>query len=534
MPASSAAEASRPGMAGLIQESVRRTPGRLAVAVADGSVRLTYRQLDHLAGALAHRLAEAGIPRSSPIAIYCDNRPEFILTLLAAWTAGTAAVPVDPQLPDAEIRARLTAVGAGAVILPRPLLGRYPAAADATPAWVIDVEADHAEVSVTELRRAGRPPAMTHDPDLALLMFTTGSTGTPKIVPLTHANLAASVTGILSTYRLGPGDATLLVMPLHHGHGLIAGLLATLASGGAAHLPAAGRFSAHLFWDEITSADATWFTAVPTIHQILLARAATDHPSAAPPALRFVRSCSAALAPTVLHELEERFHTPVITAYGMTETAHQAASNPLPPDGPRKDDSVGTPTGLRIRIVTSAGTPAATGETGEIHIRGPALTSGYLNDPGTTATSFSDGWFHTGDLGHLDPDGYLFLTGRIKDMINRGGEKIAPQAVDAALLSHPAVQDALTFAAPDPKYGEEVQAAVILHPGRHATEADLRQYCRPRLAPFEVPAKIYFLDHFPHTAKGDPDRHTLATTLTAGVRAIAGSEHRTRGHRGRP
>jgi oxalate---CoA ligase len=523
VPAVSTAAASQPGMAGLIENSIRRTPGQEAIGMADGSMHLSYGQLGQLARVLARRLAQAGIRHADPIALYSDNQPEFVIALLAAWTVGAVVVPIDPQLAPAEVLARLAAVSVRAVVVPHRLRDSYPAEANAAPAWSADIDAAHNDLALAGIRhdprqrgplapnRRARP---ARHPDRALLMFTTGSTGTPKIVPLTHANLAASVAGITSTYHLGPDDATLLAMPLFHGHGLVAGLLATLASGGAAYLPAAGRFSAHRFWDEITTAQATWYTAVPTVHQILLARAATDYPAARPPALRFIRSSSAPLAPAVLHKTEDQFGAPVIPAYGMTETAHQAASNPLPADGPGKDASVGLPTGLQVRIVTSSGNLAAAGETGEVCVRGPALADGYLGDPQATAAAFTGGWFRTGDLGHLDSDGYLFLSGRTKDMINRGGEKIAPQAVDAVLLSHPAVQDALAFAAPDVKYGEDIDAAVILMPGQQATEADLQDYCRARLAGFEIPKKIYFLNRFPRTSKGDGDRRALASALT--------------------
>jgi acyl-CoA synthetase (AMP-forming)/AMP-acid ligase II len=474
---------------------------------------------------LARQLNQAPKSQGAPIGLYCDNCPEFVIGLLAAWTAGAAGVPVDPQLTAPEVRARLNMTGARRVLVPRHLRARYPTGANAITAWTVDIAPDGTEVAISGIdaatgtdrgdsRRPGNAVGPLLQPDVALLLFTTGSTGTPKIVPLTHANLAASVAGIRSTYSLGPDDATLLVMPLFHGHGLIAGLLATLASSGAAYFPASGRFSAHAFWDEIARTGATWYTAVPTIHQILLARAATDYPARNPPPLRFIRSCSAALAPAVLHITEQKFGAPVIPAYGMTETAHQAASNPLPQDGASKDDSVGFPTGLEIRIITSAGKRVHPGDTGEVCVRGPALTNGYLNDPAVTAAAFADGWFHTGDLGHLDSSGYLFLSGRIKEMINRGGEKIAPHAVEIVLLSHPAVQDALAFAVPDPKYGEEINAAVILQPGQTATEADLQEHCRAQLSAFEIPKKIYFLDRFPRTAKGDGDRRALAAAIT--------------------
>ena len=512
-------------MAQLVQASIARTPDRVAVGVAGGGMRLTYQQLGELAYNLARQLEGALPPATGPVALYCDNCPEFVVGLLAAWTTGATVVPVDPQLTAPEIGARLAAAGARAVLVPQHLRDSYPADAVTIPARELGIGADGAGAAMTGISpRSGTGPAdpspAAHDAATAapsghaLLLFTAGSTGTPKVVPLSHANLAASVAGIRSVYQLGPGDATLLVMPLFHGHGLIGGLLATLASGGAAYLPASGRFSAHAFWDEIAQAEATWYTAVPTIHQILLARAPADYPASNRPSLRFIRSCSAALAPAVLHRMEEQFGAPVIPAYGMTETAHQAASNPLPEDGACKGASVGLPSGLHIRVINSTGQQTGAGEIGEICVRGPALTSGYLDDADATAAAFSGGWFRTGDLGYLDSAGYLFLTGRSKDMINRGGEKIAPHTVETVLLSQSAVQDALAFAVPDPKYGEEINAAVILRPGQYVTEADLQQYCRAQLSAFEIPKKIYFLDRFPHTAKGDGDRRALATALT--------------------
>jgi acyl-CoA synthetase (AMP-forming)/AMP-acid ligase II len=263
----------------------------------------------------------------------------------------------------------------------------------------------------------------------------------------------------------------------------------------------------------MVTARATWYTAVPTMHQILLARAGSDYPTDGYPRLRFVRSCSAPLAPAVLQDLESAFSAPVVPAYGMTETAHQVTSNPLPNDGADKPASVGLATGVEIRVTAPGGGPAASGEPGEVWVRGSAVTSGYLGNPAATAESFSGGWFHTGDLGYQDSDGYLFLTGRIKETINRGGEKISPSMVDEVLQSNPDVEDAVSFAVPDEKYGEEIEAAVVLRPGHTVGEDELTQYARSKLSAFEVPKRIFFLADLPRTAKGAGDRRRLAVLL---------------------
>ena len=262
-------------------------------------------------------------------------------------------------------------------------------------------------------------------------------------------------------------------------------------------------------------ARATWYTAVPTIHQILLARASGEYPAGGYPNLRFVRSCSAPLAPAVQQDLESAFSAPVLQAYGMTETAHQVASNPLPGNGPDKTASVGIPTGAQIQITRPDGNPTEAGETGEIWIRGAAVTSGYLGNPQATADSFTAGWFRTGDLGRKDADGYLFLTGRTKEIINRGGEKISPAAVDQILQSNPNVEDAVSFGVADTEYGEDIQAAVVLRPGQTVTEAELKDYSRSRLSPFEVPKRIFFVGQLPRTEKGTGDRRRLAALFEA-------------------
>jgi acyl-CoA synthetase (AMP-forming)/AMP-acid ligase II len=509
-------EASPVNLYDLVAGAVRTSPHRVAVGTADGKLELSYRELDVAVGELAILLARLGIGPGDTIALSSDNSMEFVLILLAAASIGVAVAPLDPALPLSSLTSRVAAVHARAVIVAAHLYDSSMAAQLAGRCQVWQVEASRPGTSVRVVitvpggsavpLAAARPVSG----GAALLLSTAGSTSAPKVVPLTAANVAASVEGIQAAYRLGPEDATLLVMPLYHGHGLIAGLLATLASGGAVWLPAARRFSASTFWTEMVAVGATWYTAVPTIHQILLERAAADYPRENPPRLRFIRSCSAPLAPAVLRQLEAEFSVPVVSAYGMTETAHQAASNPLPGSGPVKPGSVGTGTGTELQIVGPNGEVVAPGVHGEICVRGPAVASGYLDDPENTARSFADGWFHTGDLGYQDADGYLFLTGRSKELINRGGEKFSPPQIDAVLLSNAKVRDALSFGVPDKKYGEEINAAVILKPGQQADESDLKAYSRTQLGAAGMPKRIFFVSKFPLTAKKAGDRRKLA------------------------
>jgi acyl-CoA synthetase (AMP-forming)/AMP-acid ligase II len=509
--------ASPANLYGLVAEGVRTTPHQVAVGMGDRRLELSYEELDVAVRDLAGTLSRLGLGPRDTIALCSDNSMEFVLTLLAAATIGVAVAPLDPSVPASELVSRIAAVHARAVIVAAHLHDGSLAAelAGRCPAWQVAVSpSGHgARAVITVPDGSPEPPAPgghAAPAGVALLLSTAGSTSAPKVVPLTVRNVAASVGGIRAAYGLGPGDATLLVMPLFHGHGLIAGLLASLASGAAAYLPSAGRFSASRFWTEMAGIGATWYTAVPTMHQILLERAAAEYPRADPPRLRFIRSCSAPLAPAVFRQLEAQFSAPVVPAYGMTETAHQATSNPLPESGPVKPGSVGIGTGVELQIVGPNGQAVAPGAHGEICVRGPAVASGYLDDPENTARSFTGGWFHTGDLGYQDADGYLFLTGRSKELINRGGEKFSPQQIDAVLLSNGKVGDALSFGVPDEKYGEEIYAAVVLKAGQQADESELAAYSRSRLGAAGAPKRIFFVTKFPLTSKNSGDRRKLA------------------------
>lgn len=506
----------------LLTSHVQQQPEHPAIGTADLRTVIKYRELNSLVRSAMAQLFRLGLSPGDTIALVSDNTIEFVVGFLAIVSSGARVAPLNPALRVSELTSRLSELAATALLAPKyiNLSDFSDRAIDSVARWSMSVAGSGNTSAVRIVNVNGRMSqpgviAQTRDTiggdEIALLMFTAGTTSAPKVVPLTHNNLIASIRGIASVYGLTPQDATLVVMPLFHGHGLIAGLLATLASGGSAYLPSTGVFSAHSFWPDIARLGVTWYTAVPTIHRILLNRADEDYPSSARVPLRFIRSCSAPLDEELAKATSTRFRAPVISAYGMTEASHQVSSNPLPIYGSNNVSSVGLPTGVEVRIVAEDGSEAAPpGSVGEIWIRGATVTTGYLNNSEANHESFVDGWFRTGDLGRKDEDGYLFVTGRIKEMINRGGEKISPGDIDAVLSSNRKVFEAASFGEPDEKYGEIVQAAVVLRPGAEATEAELRDYCRAKLAAFEVPERIYIMTDFPRTAKGSIDRRALA------------------------
>jgi acyl-CoA synthetase (AMP-forming)/AMP-acid ligase II len=333
------------------------------------------------------------------------------------------------------------------------------------------------------------------------------------MVPLSHANLAASARHIGATLALCPEDICLNIMPLFHIHGLMAAVLASLAAGAAVY--ATPGFNALRFFAWLSESRATWYTAVPTMHQAILARAARNEDTLKHSRLRLIRSSSASLPPQVMAELERIFGAPVIESYGMTEAAHQMTSNPLPPR-PRKPGSVGVAAGPEVAIMDDAGALLPPGSTGEVVIRGPNVTRGYVNHPEANAKAFTSGWFRTGDQGRFDNDGYLHLTGRLKEIINRGGEKISPLEIDSVLMDHPAVAQVVTFALPHEKLGEDVAAAIVLREGHTATEREIKEFAASRLADFKVPRRVVFVDEIPKGATGKLQRIGLSERL--GVR----------------
>src|SRR5581483_953265 len=445
------------------------SPSHTAVAVAGGGPVVTYDQLRQQVDALVAKLNQLGLGRGDRIAMALPNGLEMIAAFLAASTVGTAA-PLNPAYRVDEFRFYLEDTGARALIVPPPGSDEArQAAGDQT--LIIEAELNGSgQVQFSSAGTAGPPRARDYPgpDDTALVLHTSGTTSRPKRVPLSHANLLISARNVAETYHLTAADVSLCVMQLFHVHGLVASTLATLHTGGTVVVPP--RFNPLSFWSAVRDHQATWYSAVPTIHQVLLSRSKAGARPAGAERLRFIRSCSAALPPQMMADLEERFGAPVLEAYGMTEAAHQMASNPLPP-AVRKPGSVGRGTAVNVAILNEAGELLPAGATGEVSIKGPNVFGGYEGNAEANAASFSNGWFRTGDQGYLDADGYLTLVGRIKELINRGGEKISPREVDEVLLAHPAVAEAVCFGIQDRVYGEEVAAAVVLR--SEATEAEL-------------------------------------------------------------
>ena len=474
----------------------------------------SYDELDTEIDRLADILAANGVKPGVPVSIVLINGYEFVATFLAVARAGAIAAPLNPAYTTDEFTFFMEDAGARVAILPN---GAHPAREAAAHLGIKTIEADldssngHLRVTLSAngVELTSMSDALSPvEADIALFLHTSGTTSRPKGVPLRHLNLMKSIDNIKNTYALTPDDTSLIVMPLFHVHGLIGACLSTLNSGGTVVVPS--RFSASSFWQQQSETNSTWYSAVPTIHQILLTRA--DEDNAPHESFRIIRSCSAALAPTVFDALENRFGAPVLEAYGMTEASHQMSSSPLPP-GARFPGTVGQATGVEVAIMAdeNTGELADNGERGEVVIKGENVMWGYHNNEEANADAFVNGLVPHRRSRHSRRHGYLTLTGRLKELINRGGEKISPLEVDAALLEHPAVAEAVCFAAPDEMYGECVQAAVVLRDD--CEQKDIQDFCRERLADFKVPDVIYFADELPRTATGKIQRRHVATAF---------------------
>lgn len=489
---------------------------------APGRTWMDYGALRALSADVAAQLRGFGVGAADRVAIVLPNGPEMAAAFVTIAQAAVTA-PLNPAYQREEYAFYLEDLRAKAIVVPEGYDGPALAAAEPLGMVVLRLVADAAGPAGA-FRLAGpagkaAPAGVPGAEATALILHTSGTTSRPKIVPLLQSNLAASARHIGASLALTGDDVCLNVMPLFHIHGLVAAVTASLAAGGAVWC--APGFDALKFFGWMTEAKPTWYTAVPTMHQAILARAARNRDTIAAHPLRFLRSSSASLPAQVMVELQDTFNAPVIEAYGMTEAAHQMACNPLPPRA-QKPGSVGIAAGPLLRIAHEVENRLVDG-TGEVVISGPNVTPGYEGNTEANAKNFFEAegrrWFRTGDQGALDEEGYLRLTGRLKEIINRGGEKISPLEVDGVLLDHPAVQQVVAFAMPHPKLGEEVAAAVVLREGHSATEREIRDFAASRMADFKVPRRVVILDEIPKGATGKLQRIGLAEKLGLGVPA---------------
>ena len=479
---------------------------------APGRTDMTRGQLASMVQLVGGALRGQGIGQKDAVAIVMPNGPEMavLFPTVACWSI---AAPLNAAYREEEFDFYLGDLDAKAVILMGGQESPVRNVAAKRGIKVIEVTgkldgpAGEFELSVPSITVEDPKP----DPDdIALVLHTSGTTSRPKIVPLSHRNLTSSARNVANALALMPSDRCVVIMPLFHIHGLVGALLSSLSAGGSVFCPPG--FNTLKFYSWLSEAKATWYTAVPTMHQAILSRAERNIEIIQAQRLRLIRSSSASLAPQVMAELERVFGCPVIESYGMTEASHQMASNPLPPRS-RKPGTVGIAAGPEVAVMAANGELLHRGTIGEVVIRGENVTAGYANNLKANAEGFINGWFRTGDQGIIDAEGYLSLTGRLKEIINRGGEKIAPREVDEVLMDHPAVAQVVTFGMPHAMLGEDVAAAVVLKEGQDLSEKELRAFASERLADFKVPRKVIFLTEIPKGATGKIQRIGLAEKL---------------------
>ena len=487
-----------------------------AIGAPEAVPPLRYRDLRALAQRTVADLNSLGIGRGQRVAMVLPNGPEAAAAFVSI-ACGTTTAPLSRGLTAEEFEFNLSDLRAKALVIEAGLESPARAVAAKLHIPIIELVPQRERGAGTFLLRPlaknGAGPfegGLAQPDDVALLLHTSGSTSRPKLVPLLQRNVTASARNIANALQLTPDDVCLNIMPLFHIHGLMAAVLSSLGAG--AQVSCSAGFNALRFFHWLHEVRPTWYTAVPTMHQAIVSRASRHREELAHSRLRLIRSSSASLVPQVMEEMERTFRCPVIEAYGMTEASHQMTSNPLPPRE-RRAGSVGLAAGPEVAIMDEDGLILPRGHTGEVVIRGANVTPGYENNPEANEVAFIDGWFRTGDQGVLERDGYLRLTGRLKELINRGGEKIAPIEIDVVLMDHPAVQQCVTFAVPHDKLGEDIAAAVVLRDGVTCSERELREFAAHRLEHWKVPRKFLFVREIPKGRTGKLQRIGLAAKL---------------------
>ncbi|MDJ0994597.1 MAG: acyl--CoA ligase [Dinoroseobacter sp.] len=480
---------------------------------------LDYAGLRAQTEATRSALHAAGVGRGDRVAIVLPNGPEMASAFITVAQVATTA-PLNPAYRQEEFEFYLEDLKAKAIILAEGYDGPAFGAAQKFGLTILrlsfDAKAPAGSFGLTAESSAGEAnTGIPHPDDVALILHTSGTTSRPKIVPLLQSNVAASAHNIMNSLELTARDRCMNVMPLFHIHGLVAAVSASLAAG--ASIWCTPGFNALAFFGQMSDCKPTWYTAVPTMHQAILSRAGRNAEIIEAVKLRFLRSSSASLPAPVMAELEKTFNAPVIEGYGMTEAAHQMCSNPLGM-GTQKPGAVGVAAGPEVRIADESDDVLIDDAAiGEVVISGPNVTPGYEGNPEANEKNFFEAggkrWFRTGDQGTFDSDRYLHLTGRLKEIINRGGEKVSPLEVDAILLEHDEIAQVVTFALPHPKLGEEVAAAVVVTEGSALDERTIRDFAASRLADFKTPRKVVIVEELPKGATGKIQRIGMAEKL---------------------
>ena len=504
---------------GALEAQSRQTPNAIAIA-APGRRPLTYHRLCNHIHDIVGTLNTKGVGRGDCVAIVLPNGPEMGVTFVAVGSGATSA-PLNPALTANEFEYYLSDLNTKALIIRSDMESPARSIAKALGITVIELLPSlELEAGMFTLIGDSRPggvyTGLAQPNDQTLTLHTSGTTTQPKMIPLTHTNLCTSANNIIAALDLVDSDSCLNIMPLFHIHGLIGAVLAPLMSGGS--VVCTPGFDAPKFFEWLEEFRPTWYTAVPAMHQAIVEQAAYNDDVIAGCPLRFIRSSSAPLPRQVMSALESAFNSVVIESYGMTEASHQITSNPLPPRE-RRPGSVGKTAGPDVAIVDKGGTLLPAGETGEIVIRGTNVTRGYEGTPTLDKRPLLTDWYKTGDQGFLDRDSYLYLTGRLKEIINRGGKKIAPQEVDEVLLAHPAVAEAVTFGVPHTTFGEDVVATVVLRENATAIAREIREFAFARLTSHKVPSQVLIVDKIPKSHTGKVRRTGLAEYLAPKLKA---------------
>ena len=474
---------------------------------SENNSKLSYGNLKSFTDSISRQLAGNGISNKDRAAIVLPKGP-FMASSFLAISSYMSAAPLNPTYKADEYEFYLKDLSPKIVIVEPNSKNNVIEVAKKLkiPICEIKIQKDNPS-GVFDLFDNSSEYSLPEENDEALVLHTSGTTSRPKIVPLTNKNIFSSAVNISKSLELCTADHCLNIMPLFHIHGLIAVLAASMKVG--ASVCASNGFNAIKFLELAKSEKITWYSGVPTMHQAILLRAEKNLKLSKDLKLKFIRSSSASLPPTVFENLKSVFKCPVIESYGMTEATHQMTSNPLPPKV-QKPGFVGISAGPDVCIMDDSNKILNQGETGEVCIKGNNVTLGYENNPEANKKSFSNGWFRTGDQGYFDQDGYLKISGRLKEIINKGGEKISPLEVDNILMDHPLIEQAVCFGYEDKMLGEEIAAAIIVKEGQNFSEIDVKNYVEEKLVKFKIPKKIFFVNEIPKGATGKLQRNILA------------------------